>query len=277
MSDNKTVNSTKKKTKIRSSLVLKLNATMLWRLISGFFSINILIVLFGLFLIFWKVEEGAHIIINTSKLVSDNEQQIYLNINNYQIINIEGLSSLEGVILPNLIQKFLPSKIKNAKRSIRIDKPKTEMKALDTFDLVKYGIRINLNGVSYQITYSLGPELRLLLLLLSIILMFELLTIIVNLQKGVRNIRKTLKPLSDLADTARSLNAEVLSMGLKSEGKYIEDIAGVISSIDANKLDSRISVDSSQNELKDLASAINDMLNRINESYQSQKIGRAHV
>ena len=44
----------------------------------------------------------------------------------------------------------------------------------------------------------------------------------------------------------------------------------MISSIDANKLDKRISIDSSQEELKELAAAINDMLNRINDSYQSQ-------
>ncbi len=60
------------------------------------------------------------------------------------------------------------------------------------------------------------------------------------------------------------------SIGSKANGAYIKDLAGAISNIDANKLDSRISIDSSQNELKDLAFAINDMLNRINDSYQSQ-------
>lgn len=83
-------------------------------------------------------------------------------------------------------------------------------------------------------------------------------------------IKKTLKPLADLTEVTKSLNAEVSSMASKADGTYIKDLAGVISNIDANRLDSRISVDSSQNELKDLASAINDMLNRINDSYQSQ-------
>ena len=44
----------------------------------------------------------------------------------------------------------------------------------------------------------------------------------------------------------------------------------MISKIDASRLDRRISVDSAQDELKGLASAINDMLNRIHQSYQSQ-------
>lgn len=270
MSNNKTVNSTKIQSKIQSSLVLKLNAGMIWRLISGFISINILIVFLGFFLIFWKVEEGSNIIINTPGLVPNNGQQIYLNITNYQIYELEELSSIKDFRLPKSIQKFLPLKIKNAKRNIKIDKSIKEMKALEKLDLVKYNIEINRNGRYYQVIYSLGSELRLFLLLFSIILIYEMLIIISNLQKGARRIRKNLKPLSELAETARTLNEEVSSMGLKSEVRYIDDLAGVISSIDADKLDSRISIDSSQNELKGLASAINDMLNRINDSYQSQ-------
>lgn len=69
------------------------------------------------------------------------------------------------------------------------------------------------------------------------------------------------------SERAKSLNREVSSLG---QGAYIKDLAGAISEIDANKLDSRISVDSSQSELKDLAAAINQMLNRINAAYQSQ-------
>ncbi len=70
-----------------------------------------------------------------------------------------------------------------------------------------------------------------------------------------------------LSERAKSLNREVSSL---RQGAYIKDLTGAISEIDANKLDSRISVDSSQSELKDLAAAINQMLNRINAAYQSQ-------
>jgi len=71
----------------------------------------------------------------------------------------------------------------------------------------------------------------------------------------------------ELSERAKSLNREVSSL---RQGAYIKDLTGAISEIDANKLDSRISVDSSQSELKDLAAAINQMLNRINAAYQSQ-------
>ncbi len=270
MSNNKDVNTNKIKSKIGSSLVLKLNAGMIWRLISGFFIINILIILISIFVIFWKVEEGANTVISPSLLEYNDGQWINYNIGNYKILEIEEVSSKKSLILPDFIQERLPLKTKNTKRNIEIGKFEKGIKIRQQLNLVKYNIITNVNGNSYQIIYSLGSELRLFLLLFLIILICELVIVIGNLSKGARSIRKTLKPLSDLAETAKNLNAEVASMGFNAEGRSIEDLAGVISGIDVNKLDSRISIDSSQNELKDLASAINDMLNRINNSYQSQ-------
>lgn len=249
--------------------MLKLNAGMLWRLISGFLIINVLIIVISIFIIFWTAEEGAHTIISTIGLDSNNEQ-LQHPIHKYEILEIEEFSSSEGFAITHLIGKHLPLKAKNTKRSITIQTSTEKMKAREKLDLVEYNIKTNLDDQSYQIIYSLGRELRLFFLLFLIILIGELLIVIGNLRKGAKSIRKTLKPLSDLAETAKNLHAEVSSMGLNTEGRYIKDLAGVIGGIDANKLDSHISVDSSQNELKDLASAINDMLNRINDSYQTQ-------
>jgi len=275
MSDYKEASPAKIKSKISSSLVLKLNAGMLWRLISGFFSINVLIIFISFFIISWKVEQGIHTLISIPGLIPNNGQHIDYNIDHYEIHKIKEFSSSKGFSLFDTAQKMFPLKIKNAKRNIKIDSSKkdpikNEMKTLEKLDLIKYSIETNINGSFYEITCSLGPELRLFLLLFLIISSYELLIIIGNLKKGARRIRNTLKPLSDLAETAKSLHAEVSAAGLRSEGRYIQDLAGVISGIDANKLDSRIAVDSSQNELKDLSFAINDMLNRINDSYQSQ-------
>lgn len=266
MNDTKNAYSTNITTKIRSSLVLKLNVRMIGRLLSGFLAINVLIFFMGIFVVLWKTEEGAQDIIGIIELAPDNLRSTYHG--DYQILMTE--EPLEGLELPNIIQKLLPVKITDAKRSIRATKTDKNMKLSEKIDLVKYTISISIKNKSYQIIYALGPDLRLFLSLIFIVLIFELLIIIENVGNGSRIIRRTLKPLSDLAETAKNLNAEVLSMSSKADGTHIKDLAGVISSIDANKLDKRISIDSSQNELKDLASAINDMLNRINDSYQSQ-------
>lgn len=268
MNDTKNMQSTNITNKIRSSLVLKLNVKMLGRLVSGFLALNGLIFILSIFVVFWKAEEGAQGIIKTLEISTINTQITYHNVGNYQISKIR--EQLKGFTLPDIIQKYLPIEISDAKRSISVTNTTIDMKFLEKFDLVKYNIWLPINGTSYHIVYTLGSDLRLLFYLSINVLIIEFLIIIGDIGKGARAIRKTLRPLSELAATAKSLNAKVLSIDTKSNGTDIKDLAGVISSIDANKLDRRISVDNSQEELKDLAFAINDMLNRINDSYQSQ-------
>ena len=52
--------------------------------------------------------------------------------------------------------------------------------------------------------------------------------------------------------------------------KKVENLTDTLDSINAAKLDTRIPVDETEAELKNLAEAINDLLDRINESYRSQ-------
>jgi len=73
-----------------------------------------------------------------------------------------------------------------------------------------------------------------------------------------------------MAEKARQLNEELYYRRSLPDNTQIEDLAGVISDIDASRLDRRLAVDESQNELKDLAAAINGMLNRISAAYESQ-------
>ncbi|MBZ2173988.1 HAMP domain-containing protein [Schnuerera sp. xch1] len=254
--------------KIGSSLVIKLNVRMMGRLFSGFLSINILIILMSFFIIFWQAEEDAQNIIEIMKQSPKNFQTIYYPDRNYQILTLEEPS--KGIILPNNIQKRLPIEIDDVKRNVVVSQPDEGIGLLEKIDLIRYTIEFSLDDSTYQIIYDVGHDLKLFLYLFFIILMFELLILIGNIKKGLKLIRKTLKPLSDLTETAKNLNAEVSSIGSKSDDAYIKDLAGAISSIDAKKLDKRISVDSSQNELKELALAINNMLNRINDSYQAQ-------
>lgn len=260
----KSKSSTNLTNKIRSSLVIKLNLGMLGRLFSGFLAINILILLMGFIITLWKVEEGAQDIIYIIEGTSGSIKHINPS-SNYQVISGEELKT--GIKIPASLQKRLPGVIKDAKRSIHIPEASQGLSFLERMNLVKYIIGLTIDGEPYQVVYSLGPNLKLFLILFSAILSLELLILIGNVGKGSRMIRRTLKPLEELSETAKSLNKEVSSMG---HGAYIKDLAGVISEIDANKLDSRISVDSSQSELKDLAAAINQMLNRIHAAYQSQ-------
>jgi len=265
---NSNSSSTNITTKIRSSLVLKLNTKMILRLLSAFLSINIFIFLIGFFAICWNAEKGMNEIIEAIEQLPQNTQLNYDNVWKYRIFS--EIEKLDGFKFPAIVQEFFPKKNVKWERSIGLSDISNESKLLKKVESVRYSVITTINGDSYQIIYEIGHDLKLLIILFFILLVFELIKIIEEIGKGAKMIRKTLKPLYDLSETTKSLNAEVSGLGTKPQDRHIKDLAGVISSIDANKLDKRISVDSSQDELKDLAFAINDMLNRINDSYQAQ-------
>lgn len=253
--------------KIRSSLVLKLNIRMFSRLLAAFLAINVLIAIMGFFVIFWNAESGMETVVEMMELAPSNTQLIYNNLGKYIIS--KGIEVSDGFELPEIIERYLP-KGNDWERNISKWETSPEARFIEKLQAVRYTVTTSINGTPYQIVYLLGHDLRIFLILFIILLVFQLIILIGEISKGTRKIRKILRPIYDLAETAKNLNQEVSSLGIKTRDDKIKDLAGVISSIDANKLDKRISIDTSQEELKELASAINDMLNRINDSYQSQ-------
>lgn len=81
-----------------------------------------------------------------------------------------------------------------------------------------------LNDISYELVYDLGTDLKLLLFLAVIVLICELPILIKNIGKRSISIRKTLKPLSEMAKKARQLNHEVFDMRSIADGTHIKDL-----------------------------------------------------
>ncbi|UNC91031.1 sensor histidine kinase [Candidatus Contubernalis alkaliaceticus] len=254
--------------KVRSSLVLKLNLQMLGMLLSAFMAVNILINILYFGVIFWKAEEGAQNFMDTFGIPQNVVEEKYAAAGGYEIRKVE--ESLKGLILPELLQEQLPLEALDAKRNITAPGFDSDITLMEHIGQVAYHMIVTVDGVPYQVTYALGTDLRLYVFLLLGLLAVELLYLLGSIGKNTMVIRKTLKPLSEMAETARTLHEGVASMGSAADGSGIKYLAGAISTIDVRQLDRRISIESSQNELKDLAHAINDMLNRINQSYQSQ-------
>src|SRR5659263_38613 len=277
--------------KIRLSLVAKLNIRLLARIFSAFLAINILLCLLLFGITIGKAENGMQSIIkilsvstdilpkstgtlpiSTDSLSVPTDTLQTTNYNNniigYRIEKLE--ETPKGIVLPNYLQKWFPVKAPDAARSITVPTDYKEKPLLEKISSLEYNIVLLINDSHYRIVYALGADLKNYISVIFILLLFEALILIGNIGKGARMIRKTLKPLSEMAKTARNLNVDVSSKRAFTDDAHIKDLAGTISSIDANKLDKRISIDDSQNELKDLARAINDMLNRINEAYRSQ-------
>lgn len=248
--------------RIRSSLVLKLNLGIFTRLLAGFLAINTLILVMGFFMVIWEAEIAIQDIVEEIYETPQKEGTAIGRNREYKIISVK---KPKGIKLPKEAQNLLPIQIKDAKRNISMGKSNAKGPWTQRIKSLRYSVSLSLNGQYYEISYEVGPRLLRYIRLLLAIIIVEVLILLRNLIKGQRSIRKTLKPLAELAEKAKTLNTlQTL------DDKNLKDLAGEISDIDASKLDKRLSVDSTQNELKDLAFAINSMLNRINQSYQSQ-------
>ncbi len=117
-----------------------------------------------------------------------------------------------------------------------------------------YAVTVNLSGISTGL-YWAGV----------VVLVCQCLSLITNLFRSSRSIRKVLRPIQDLAATASRLN----SMTHMSK-REIESLTGELDKIDATHLDSRIDLPPTQTELRSLAQAINEMMDRVNHAYSAQ-------
>lgn len=100
-------------------------------------------------------------------------------------------------------------------------------------------------GMTIKLEISLRQEVRTWLWLLAAVLVCDLIRMAVFLRRRERLNRTVLAPIHDITDMAATLSASNLS--------------------------NRINIAGTKNELKDLASVINSMLDRIERSYNSQK------
>ena len=98
-----------------------------------------------------------------------------------------------------------------------------------------------------------------------VILICQGLSLISNLFRGSRSIRKVLRPIQDLAVTAARLNSTT-----HMSRREIESLAGELDKIDAAHLDSRIDLPPTQKELRSLAQSINQLMDRVNQAYSAQ-------
>ena len=128
-----------------------------------------------------------------------------------------------------------------------------------------YTVELPNGGEPYAITVDLSGIGRMLKWAGFILLTVQIISLIANLFRNAGTIRRTLRPIQELAATAARLN----SMTHMSR-RELEALAGELSKINATHLDSRIDLPGTQKELKTLAKAINDMLDRVNAAYPAQ-------
>ncbi|WP_040413484.1 HAMP domain-containing sensor histidine kinase [Desulfosporosinus sp. OT] len=250
--------------RIRFSIVWKLNLKLFFRMLGLFLVLDVLLGLGAATGLVVRLEQNvaaaAEILHKTGLPTPDTERWLALSDCSISLPTEDPI----GFQIPTPFQKDLSPLTASGIRSINL--PEAEgLTAWEQIKDVTYNVTIEDNNRSYRISLRPGKTLLVFVVMVALVLILELLMLLRSISTGVRMIRNTLRPIQDLAEAAQNLN----SSGVFTP-QQLEVLADKLDDINATRLDTRISLGDTQSELKTLASAINGMLDRINESYRSQ-------
>ncbi len=250
--------------KLRFSIVWKLNLKLFFRMLGLFLALDMILILVSAAGLIVRAEQTVAVAAETLKQTGlpTPEAENWLELTEYSISLQTG--EAKGFPIPQNLQNFFTKQTMPGFRSIEL--PDSEvMTARTLLQDVTYNVTVEANNRSYLISYRPFKTLQLFAGMSAIVLIIEFILLLSSISSGARMIRKTLRPIQELAETAQSLSTE----GIFAP-EQLKVLAGKLDNINATRLDTKISVGETQSELKSLASAINAMLDRINESYRSQ-------
>ena len=131
---------------------------------------------------------------------------------------------------------------------------------------VYYAVSVDKGASFTHVTVDINPFLALFRICLLALLLLELWTVISETGKNRHMVHKLLNPITELTRAAQSIS----DVSKRLDPDKMAALAGKLEGINATRLDTRIQIDDTQEELKSLARAINNMLDRINDSYRAQ-------
>lgn len=256
--------------KVRLSLVFKLNLRMLGMLLSVFFSLDLLLIFLFAGTALWRAETGARNLLVAYESSGKEGRGVLsgssVTATGYVILRTDQAD--KGWLLPELIQGWLPLQKPEARRWLSLPAPWMQPRLLSRLEGAVYHVSLVVAETPLEISYALAPDLRQIFFILVILVLSQFLYLLSRIGRNNQVIRQTLKPLTEMAATAKSIQQDMSTVGPSGAG--IKRLAGAISKLNARQLNQGLSIETSQEELKDLASAINDLLQRINQAYQSQ-------
>ena len=252
--------------KVRPSIVYKLNTQLVFRLLGIFLALDIFIC----------VSAGVSLVIYAEKTISaavdyiheygipDDSGGEWLQMAGYEVSRIE--REPKGLKLPGIYKEIYPDNTESGNRRFLLPEAAArDTSFLKRLDRLKYSYESIFDGKTYSVVIEFSPAILIFGRIYTALLILQAIILFRSIFTGSRIIRRTLQPISDLAETARKLD-----FGSNFTVDKMQMLAGKLDTINAARLDTRISVDETQDELKNLAAAINGMLDRINESYRSQ-------
>ena len=247
---------------IKSSIVARLNARLFFRLLGIYLLLDILLILlFWGGLIVWSDRQAAQLkALAEEQGPPSAEAAAWMSAGSYSVTEAEGNPS--GIPLPHWLPG--PQALEGDRRWF--DPGTVHLIPLVIFSTggpTSYTLVTQVQGQALAVTLDLSRPAALFVFAGRVVLICQLVSLVLNLFKNAGTIRRTLRPIQDLAAAATRL-------GSSMPPEELQALAGELDEINASHLDRRIPVTGAQKELKALAQAINAMLDRINEAYRSQ-------
>ena len=250
--------------RIRYSITSKLNRKLFFRLLGLFTSLNIIIFLIACAGLWYYAERK---IVNAAVVIDEfgiPENVSWLEFSGVSVIITPITTPSPGFSPAFPYPGFIPAEYRDNTyyKGFRAQ-PNGPVYTVLSID---YVANIRREAASYEIAVNIGSFIIYFLCAFALLLAFELLTLMSRTVGDRKMVRKTLDPIADLARAAQTLN----EVSKQIDQDNMMALAGRLNGIDAGRLDIRIQVDDLQEELRNLAIAINGMLDRINQSYAAQ-------
>ncbi|MCL2366078.1 MAG: HAMP domain-containing histidine kinase [Oscillospiraceae bacterium] len=246
--------------KIRSSIANRLGVKLFFRLLGIFFGLNIMIIIIAaLALAFYsenRVTSALELLIEHEA----PEQGVWSDFAGIRVRALPELSVGGDVDWP--FTRYLPFDIQQTVRGFRAQPGGLQR----TLHSITYVVGIATDDGAFEVELHIGRFIIVFFYALVVLMVLEFIVLLSQIVDDRKMIRKSLEPISEFAKAAQSFS----EINQQFNHEKMMALAGKLDGIDAGHLDARIQVDDMHEELRNVADAINGMLDRINESYAAQ-------
>ncbi len=228
--------------RVKSSLILRLNGTLFLRLLSIFLTMDLVLALLigGWFVHHTDTLGGEVALLVEERGVPGPEATVWMRAGDYTVEALDRAPQGQMLFHDGVYRSFLWPHFYRQER-------------------------LSSAGEPYAIVLDISSPLNGLRLGAGMLLVWELLALILSLFRTAGTLKRTLRPIQELAAAASKLgNMSTLSPA------ELRDLAGKLDEINSTHLDKRIQVAGAQKEMTALTDAINAMLERIDRAYRSQ-------
>ena len=264
-----------KASRFRSSIVLRLNLRLLLRLLGIYLTTDLLLLALawgGLLL--WADRQCGEIAgLVAERGVPSAEATVWMSAGDYTVTALDAPPEESGLRIGalHLPQSLGGGELPEEEEALRVLELGEEPLLFGPWGAhpgrgVTYSLSLPNGGEPYIITLDLEGPVKLMAFASRILVVCQCFSLLFSLFRNAGIIKKTLRPIQDLAAAAARLG----SAPPPTSASALSALAGRLDEINATHLDKRIPVSETQQELRDLAEAINAMLDRLGAAYQAQ-------